>query len=126
MPNDLASPVLLAADEPAPFAIEREGGVSPFFLTCDHAGRRIPRVLGDLGLPESERMRHIGWDIGAAGVMRELSERLGAFAIGQIYSRLVIDCNRPLDSPTLIPKRSENTDIPGNHGLSAAQRAQAL
>jgi len=126
MPNDLAPPVLLAADEPVPFAIERERAAAPFFLTCDHAGRRIPRALGDLGLPESERIRHIGWDIGAAGVMRELSERLDAFAIGQVYSRLVIDCNRPLDSPTLIPERSEHTDIPGNRGLSAAQRAQRV
>lgn len=126
MPNDAALPPLLAADEPAPFVIERAHAASPFFLTCDHAGRRIPRALGDLGLSESEIVRHIGWDIGAAGVMRELSARLDAFAIGQVYSRLVVDCNRPLDSPTLIPERSERTDIPGNRGLSAAQRAQRV
>ena len=126
MPNDFGLPPLLAMDEPAPFVIEREQGASPFFLTCDHAGRRIPRALGDLGLPESERRRHIGWDIGAAGVMRELSARLDAFAIAQIYSRLVVDCNRPLDSPTLIPERSERTDIPGNRNLSAAQREQRV
>lgn len=124
--NDAALPSLLAADEPPPFAIEPARGKSAFFLTCDHAGRRIPRALGDLGLPESERVRHIGWDIGAAGVTRELSARLDAFAIGQIYSRLVIDCNRPLDSPTLIPERSERTEIPGNCGLTPAQRAQRV
>jgi predicted N-formylglutamate amidohydrolase len=124
--HDAALPALLAADEPAPFEIERAQGTSEFFLTCDHAGRRIPRALGDLGVPESELVRHIAWDIGAAGVMRELASRLDAFAIGQIYSRLVIDCNRPLDSPTLIPERSERTDIPGNRGLPPAQRAQRV
>ena len=33
---------LLAEDEPLPFAIEHERGASPFFLTCDHGGRRLP------------------------------------------------------------------------------------
>ena len=117
---------LLAADEPPPFSIENASGASPFFLTCDHAGRRIPRSLGDLGLDESELQRHIAWDIGAAGVMSQLSRRLDAFAIAQTYSRLVIDCNRPFESPTLIALRSERTDIPGNANLSAAQRQQRI
>jgi len=117
---------LLAADEPLPFSIENASGASPFFLTCDHAGRRIPRSLGDLGLDESELQRHIAWDIGAAGVMSQLSRRLDAFAIAQTYSRLVIDCNRPFESPTLIALRSERTDIPGNANLSAAQRQQRI
>jgi predicted N-formylglutamate amidohydrolase len=117
---------LLDADEPPPFVIERANAASPFFLTCDHAGRRIPRALGDLGVPVSERERHIAWDIGAAGLMARLGECLDAFSIAQTYSRLVVDCNRPLDSPTLIPLRSERTDIPGNADLSPAQRAQRL
>ena len=117
---------LLAADEPPPFAIDNAAGTSPFFFTCDHAGRRIPRALGDLGVTAEERERHIAWDIGAAGVMAHLAARLDAFAIAQTYSRLVVDCNRPLESPTLIPLRSERTDIPGNADLSAAQRQQRL
>ena len=48
------------------------GGRSPFLLTCDHYGRLIPRILGDLGLPESELVRHIAWDIGIAGVAEAL------------------------------------------------------
>lgn len=117
---------LLAADEPPPFSIANASGASPFFLTCDHAGRRIPRSLGDLGLDESELQRHIAWDIGAAGVMSQLARSLDAFAIAQTYSRLVIDCNRPFESPTLIALRSERTDIPGNANLSAAQRQQRI
>jgi predicted N-formylglutamate amidohydrolase len=121
-----ALPPLLAADEPPVFSIENAQGSSPFFLTCDHAGRRIPRSIGDLGVVASELERHIAWDIGAAGVMSYLAARLDAFAIAQTWSRLVIDCNRPLASPTLIPLRSERTDVPGNMNLSAAQRQQRI
>jgi len=117
---------LLAVDEPPPYSIENAHGASPFFLTCDHAGRRIPRALGDLGLKERELQRHIAWDIGAAGVMSHLAACLDAFAIAQTYSRLVVDCNRPLESPTLITPHSERTDVPGNENLSAAQRQQRI
>jgi len=115
---------LLAIDEPPAFSIENAAGTSPFFFTCDHAGRRLPRALGNLGVSARELQRHIAWDIGAAGVMSHLARRLDAFAIAQTYSRLAIDCNRPLDSPTSIPLRSERTDIPGNADLSAMQRQQ--
>ena len=63
---------LLAADEPAPFSLAREESRSPFVLICDHAGRRIPRALGDLGVSAADRERHIAWDIGAAGVASHL------------------------------------------------------
>ena len=32
-------------------------------IVVDHASRRIPRRLGDLGLPPAELQRHIAWDI---------------------------------------------------------------
>lgn len=113
---------LLELDEPAAVSIERAQGSAPFVLTCDHAGRTIPRTLGDLGLPEAERARHIGWDIGALGVAREISRRLDAPLVAQCYSRLVIDCNRPPASEELIPLRSEATEIPGNRLLDRAAR----
>ncbi len=117
---------LLAADEPAPFTIENAHGSSPFFLICDHAGRRIPRALGDLGVSAGDRERHIAWDIGAACVGTHLSALLDAFFIRQTYSRLVIDCNRPLSAAGSIVTRSENTDIPVNVALpEAARRARA-
>lgn len=112
---------LLRDGDPAPFAVEREAGASPFVLICDHAGLRVPQALGDLGVAEHERRRHIGWDIGAAGLARELARRLDAFLITQTYSRLVIDCNRPPGSPGSIVTRSEHTDVPGNRDLSPVQ-----
>lgn len=114
---------LLESDEPAPVRVLREAGRSAFVLTADHAGRAIPRRLGTLGLPDGERARHIAWDIGIAGVTERLSAALDATAVLQPYSRLVIDCNRGHGVDSSIPAVSETTAIPGNCGLSAADRA---
>ena len=109
---------LLEADEPEPVVVHNTDGRSPIFLTCDHAGRRIPRRLGDLGLAAAELERHIAWDIGALATSRLLSAMLDAPLVEQVYSRLVVDCNRPTRSPTFIAPLSENTAIPGNLDLS--------
>jgi predicted N-formylglutamate amidohydrolase len=114
---------LLAADEPAPAEVLRADAAAPFLLTADHAGRSIPRGLGDLGLNAAELTRHIAWDIGIAGVTRRLSELLDAPAVLQHYSRLVIDCNRPVQAPSAFPEVSEATVIQGNIGLDEAARA---
>jgi predicted N-formylglutamate amidohydrolase len=114
--------VLLGPNDPQPVRVLRPDGGSDFLLTADHAGRAIPERLGDLGLPESERTRHIAWDIGVAGVTERLSERLDATAVLQTYSRLVIDCNRRPEWPSAIPAVSELTRIPGNEGVTAAER----
>jgi predicted N-formylglutamate amidohydrolase len=114
---------LLAPEEQAPVRVLREAGASDFILTADHAGRMIPRRLGRLGLAESELDRHIAWDIGIAGVTQRLSAALDATAVLQTYSRLVIDCNRDPSVASAMPEISETTPIPGNVGLSAADRA---
>ncbi len=113
---------LLERDEPAPVTLDNEAGSSVFFLTCDHAGRAIPRRLDGLGLPEDETRRHIAWDIGIGAVGRQLSQLLDAAVILQTYSRLVIDCNRDPKVPSSIPEISETTEIPGNRNLSADAR----
>ena len=114
---------LLAADEPGPVTVYNADGKSPFVLVADHAGNIIPRALGRLGITEAECERHIAWDIGIAGLGRLLADALGATLIQQNYSRLVIDCNRPLDAATSISDISEHAPIPGNVGLSEAVRA---
>jgi predicted N-formylglutamate amidohydrolase len=114
---------LLADDEPAPVEVLRDGGTSDLFLTADHAGRIIPRRLGRLGVPETELTRHIAWDIGIRGVTERLSATLDATAVFQTYSRLVIDCNRNPTVPSAMPEISEVTPIPGNVGLTEADRA---
>jgi predicted N-formylglutamate amidohydrolase len=120
--------LLLGHEDVPPIHEYNAAGRSPYLFTCDHYGRLIPKQLGDLGLPERELTRHIAWDIGIAGVAESLSRQLDAHLIAQRYSRLVIDCNRPPDALSSIPRISEATTIPGNEGLAheaaAMRRAQ--
>lgn len=117
-------PTLLAPDEPPALVTLRPQGQSPFLLVSDHAGRRIPKKLGDLGVSESELRRHIAWDVGIEPVVRFMAEELDATAILQPYSRLVIDCNRPFQAESSIAKMSENTPVPGNVKLSPEATAE--
>jgi predicted N-formylglutamate amidohydrolase len=117
---------LLAKDEVAPLTVYNIGGTSPLLLVADHAANLIPRALGDLGVSESERARHIGWDIGIAGVSRRLADALDAVLILQNYSRLVIDCNRPPGVPSSMPEVSDVTPVPGNADLSEADKAMRV
>jgi len=114
---------LLAPDEPPPVSVENEHGRSKFILVCDHAGRALPRSVGDLGLSEEDRHAHIAWDIGAAGVARRLARKLDAVLFLQHYSRLVIDCNRPLEAKDSIPETTGGVNVPGNQALRAEERA---
>jgi predicted N-formylglutamate amidohydrolase len=114
----LATSLLLSGEDVPPVFEKNAAGRSPFLLTSDHYGRSLPKKLGDLGLPESELARHIAWDIGIAGVAEALSDHLDAHLIAQRYSRLVIDCNRPIGAPSSIPVFSEATTIPGNEAVS--------
>jgi predicted N-formylglutamate amidohydrolase len=116
--------LLLVFGDPEPTTTITSSGWSPFVLVCDHAGRCLPQRLGTLGLSEADLARHIAWDIGAAAVASRLADMLGATVISQTYSRLVIDCNRPPGSPTSIAEVSERTIIPGNVGVSSADRAR--
>ena len=89
----------------------------------------MPRALGSLGLSAEELQQHIAWDIGAAAVAHIMSAALDAPLFLQRYSRLVIDCNRPLDAPDSIPTKSGGIVIPGNAHLTdadAAQRVEAI
>jgi len=114
---------LLAADEPHPCIEIGRQGQGNFVFTVDHAGRRIPRQLQDLGLPESQLQRHIAWDIGALAVARQAAAALDAPLLAQSYSRLVIDCNRDPKVAASIPRLSESVEIPGNLEVSETDAA---
>jgi len=123
MIESVAPARLLEDDEPPPFEVEHREGGSRFVITCDHAGRRLPRALGSLGLSPEDLQGHIAWDIGARGVALRVADALDAFVACQRYSRLVIDCNRELGEASSIAISSERTPIPGNQGISPEQAA---
>jgi predicted N-formylglutamate amidohydrolase len=119
---------LLGQDDPKPVEVDGGDGASPFVLICDHAGNLLPRSLGSLGLSAVARQTHIAWDIGAAALARRLARLLDATVVTQPYSRLVIDCNRPLGAFDSIATESASTIIPANQDLrstdvDARQRA---
>jgi predicted N-formylglutamate amidohydrolase len=118
--------MLLGPDEPEPVSTYNTDGKSQFLLVADHAGNYIPRALGRLGLTEADCKRHIAWDIGIAGLAQLLADELDAMLIRQNYSRLVIDCNRPLDAIASIPAISEDTKIPGNANMNHQDRANRV
>ncbi len=113
----------IGQDEPAPFVIVNPHGKCRAVLVCDHASSYIPKRLGSLGLEPKDRLRHIAWDIGAAEVGRRLSRHLDAALFLSSYSRLVVDCNRPLRVADMFAERSEDTVIPGNVGMTAEEKA---
>ncbi|PDQ21447.1 N-formylglutamate amidohydrolase [Mesorhizobium sanjuanii] len=117
-PASLASPETVRVTNP--------GGSSPFVLTCDHASNFLPPEFGTLGLAAEQLCRHIAWDPGALPVASHMAEALDATLVETRISRLVIDCNRPLNAPDLVPPVSETTVIPGNAGLSEKQRAARI
>jgi predicted N-formylglutamate amidohydrolase len=122
---------LLAPDEPAPGEVFNaelldRPGQAPTLFICDHAGRRVPKALGHLGLEATAFERHIAWDIGAADAARHLARTFGAPLILATYSRLVLDPNRYLDDPSLIPEVSDGTPVPANAGLGVEDRAARI
>lgn len=112
----------MSGDDPPPYTRMGPDRDDPqFVLVCDHASNAVPAHMERLGLDQAELDRHIGWDIGAAMVTESLSARLDAPAFCSGYSRLVVDCNRPLGSPTAMPPVSDGTAVPANQAISPAE-----
>ena len=114
---------LLGLDEPAPVETVNAQGRGNAVLVCDHASNRVPERLGTLGLEPDLLADHIGWDPGAADVAHRLAAHLDSPLVLSGYSRLVIDCNRPLGHAESIAEQSAGVSVPGNLGLSPPERS---
>lgn len=114
--------ILLRGTDPDPVEVIHPFSTHPVLLICEHAGRAVPQSLNGLGLSEEERCRHIAWDIGAAEVTRRLAHSIGATAILQRYSRLVIDCNRPPEAPDSAAPFADGLRVTGNENVPLAER----
>jgi predicted N-formylglutamate amidohydrolase len=106
--------------------LENAGGAGAFVIVCEHASNFIPPRFRNLGLLETDLLRHIAWDPGALGVARILSLELDAPLVACGVSRLVIDCNRDPSVFDAIAPKSEDTLIPGNANLSVEERQHRL
>ncbi len=92
------------------------------FIFGDHASHFIPEEFDNLGLSGKDLTRHIAWDIGTGEVVKTLCATIGC--AGQIagFSRLLIDPNRDIRMPCLIPVESDGTLIPGNRAVDETRR----
>lgn len=113
---------ILAADEPAAFEVLNPQAEEPLLLVCDHASRRFPLSLGDLGVDPAVSRCHLGSDIGARNLTKLLADRLGVTAVLQSYSRLVVDCNRQLLDPGAFLQFGDGVVINGNCHLNTEQK----
>ena len=102
--------------------IEHPDSNSPYILVCDHASNRMPESYNNLGLEPALLNEHIAWDIRALDLARAISALLHCPVVSPGFSRLLIDCNRSLDAPDLIPVKSEKYAIPGNNNLTADEK----
>jgi len=98
---------------------------SAMMLIADHASNRLPPGI-DLGVPASVMEEHVALDIGVAPLAAALCADLSCPAVLGGISRLLIDLNREDHAPGLIPETSDGVIIPGNAGLTAADRAARI
>jgi predicted N-formylglutamate amidohydrolase len=115
---------LLAGDEPVPFVIMNGNSSSPILLVCDHASRRFPTALGNMGLDPVALRCHLALDIGAGALTERLATSLSATAVLCQYSRLVVDCNRQLMDPSAFLEFGDGIIIPGNRNLHPEEKKQ--
>lgn len=101
-------------------------GKALWVLTCEHGGYALPREYGTLGLARADLRDHIGWDIGAAEVTKEVARRLRLPSVVSRYSRLLVDLNRAGEEASLIPEESDGRTVPGNRNLSEEERRRRL
>lgn len=86
-------------------------GDGPILITCEHASERMPEGWA---WPDADRRlvgTHWAYDLGAHELTVELAERMGAGAVLARFSRLIVDANRPEDSPTLFRKEAEGLPV---------------
>ena len=102
--------------------VSRRDAPSKIILVCEHASSHIPKVFKSLGISPTAQQSHAAWDPGAMSVARYMARDLDATLVASTVSRLVYDCNRSPDASDAMPTRSEVHDVPGNVGLTDAQR----
>ena len=116
----------MSVEHRSPIVAENPEGTGPFVILCDHASNRIPDEYKSFGFADDALETHIAWDPGALAVSRRLSALLDAPLLWPDVSRLVIDCNRPIEASSLIAIESEGRPVAANRNLSDAQRAERI
>jgi len=99
-----------------------DDGSARVLLVADHASPFFPAAMNQLGVADWVLERHVTWDIGSDLLTCCLADLIDAPAVLAGFSRLIVDPNRQLDDPTAFIEVSDGIAIPGNHGLSEAEK----
>ena len=91
-------------------------------IIADHASNYIPNKYSNLGLTKKDILSHKAYDPGVKDLAINLSNKLNCQLVLGEYSRLLIDCNRDLNDPTLIPVISDRKLILGNKKITNQER----
>ncbi len=121
--TELLTSIELLADQEKPVVeVINASGKSAIILVCEHASNSVPLYFNHLGLSEDVLQSHIAWDPGAKQVAEQLSLKFDATLVSSRVSRLVYDSNRPPDSDSAMPTKSEIHEIPGNKNISPDEK----
>ena len=91
-------------------------------IVADHASNYIPKKYNNLGLAKKDIFNHKAYDPGVRDLAINLSNKLNSQLILGEYSRLLIDCNRDINDPTLISAISDRKLILGNKNITNQER----
>lgn len=102
------------------------GGEAPLIITCEHASNRLPSQW--TWQPQDERLvdTHWAWDPGAADIVRELADDVGAAAVLSRFTRLLVDPNRPIDAPDLFREVCDGAPVALNLDISPSDRNRRI
>ena len=95
-------------------------------IVADHASNHIPKNYNNLGLTKKEILTHKAYDPGVGDLAINLSKKLNSQLVLGQYSRLLIDCNRDVDDPTLISVISDRKLILGNTKITKQERVNRI
>ncbi|MFT5358916.1 MAG: putative N-formylglutamate amidohydrolase [Polyangiales bacterium] len=107
-------------------AFESLAGVGPIVLTCEHASEFMP---SGYAWPDADARlvgTHWAFDPGARDLTLELAEVLRAPAVLSCFSRLLVDPNRPEDSPTLFRHLAEGEKVMLNEDLRDEEKDRRI
>lgn len=117
---------MIGPDDPPPYTAINDQGKAKVLLTGDHVSNAMPKAMNNLGLDKCALQQHIAYDIGTRKLIHHLSDHLDAPAVLAGYSRLVVDLNRSLEDPSVMPETSDERVIPGNQSISETHRNERI
>ncbi|MEO8525320.1 MAG: N-formylglutamate amidohydrolase [Caldimonas sp.] len=82
------------------------------FITCEHAGNVVPTKYEPLFIGHQHLLpTHRGWDPGALLLAREMAKRFSAPLYFEETSRLLVDLNRSVGTPSLHSEATQHLSL---------------